>query len=663
MSTWMALDALFSVLMELEEDTRILRLSERTSRFLTDLSAGDRLLSTFDFSRPIVETGLAGVGEGELCLARSKCGKFAIRGQLIRAAQQPRRYYFAGAPWLAALQEAPHATVPQMQHFSAQDTQLDQLFHVATEKQMINDLEELNSQLNRANERESRARQARTAFFNFMSHEMRTPLNGVISGLALMEDTEVSSSQSDLIQMMQNSAKNMVNLINHVLDISKLDAGKMKVEPTSFSLRELLASTVQIQETEARRKNNRIAVRVDTEVPGVIEADDAKIRQVLLNLLSNAVKHTTEGRITIRIRQGSEITDLSGDSIPLRFEVIDTGVGIADEDQAHVFEPFYSSDRFSKSKTASTGLGLVIAKRLTEVMGGKLDFLSTAGLGTQFWFEVPVRRGKIAKASQSVREGGNFSRTFDGRVLIVDDNSTNLVLGRMLLEKFGLRVESANSGAEAIEMSVSIPFDLIFMDIAMPDVDGIEATAGIKAELDQGAPPIVAMTAHSEPESRQRYLEAGMSGYICKPATTQTLEEILTRFLSKEKPQRIHRPTHVPSPLSGEIVDSQRTLTLLSEIGRESFEQVLDMFRAELRQKLKAIKRDMRAGAADDVRRDAHTLRSIAESVGATAVGQRLHRIERAAQINDMTAVQSEFSGLAKLALESSVEISRIANR
>jgi PAS domain S-box-containing protein len=375
-----------------------------------------------------------------------------------------------------------------------------------------------------------RLAQARTEFLANMSHEIRTPMNGVLGMLNLLKDTPLTDEQRDLLQTAETSAQHLLEILNDILNLAKIEAGQMKLERTPTDLKRLVRETCEMVRPQARLKGILLREELpDGELYAL--ADPTRLRQILLNLLSNAIKFTERGEVVARLirREASAENEHA-----LRFEVQDTGIGIPPEKQQQIFEPFRQADGSTTRKYGGTGLGLAISKKLVELMGGRMGVVSQVGEGSTFWFEVSlpacdapahVRLEHQLRAAEQTPLTGL-------RVLVAEDNFVNQKVIRRTLEKWGIEAQIANNGREALEWLSREPFHLVLMDCQMPEMDGYEATRRIRAyEQPRGLHiPIIALTANALEGDREKCLECGMDDYLTKPVNPDMLWEKLTQW-------------------------------------------------------------------------------------------------------------------------------------
>jgi signal transduction histidine kinase/CheY-like chemotaxis protein/ligand-binding sensor domain-containing protein len=374
-----------------------------------------------------------------------------------------------------------------------------------------------------------RANRAKSEFLAMMSHEIRTPMNGIIGMGNLLADTPLSNGQSEYVEAIQFSAASLLTIINDILDFSKIEAGKLTLEKVGFRLRELLRNTVQMVNASAKSKNLEMTVSVDEQIPDWLAGDAVRIRQILLNLLSNSVKFTEQGSIGVAV---SADPAAEPNCVLLRVSVEDTGIGIPLEAQKRLFQSFSQAESSTTRRYGGTGLGLAISKRLAELMGGEVGFDSVPGQGSRFWFTVKLELGSEEPA-QAAKSTAHIQAPPENRgtILVVEDNQINQkVLTRQLMN-LGYAIEVAENGAEAVEMVKSGRYDLVFMDVQMPVMDGFQATRAIRsADADWSAVPIVAVTANAFQSERDKCISFGMDGYLTKPVDKDLLQEALRRW-------------------------------------------------------------------------------------------------------------------------------------
>uniref|UniRef100_A0A2A3JVT8 histidine kinase n=1 Tax=Alloyangia mangrovi TaxID=1779329 RepID=A0A2A3JVT8_9RHOB len=534
----------------------------------------------------------------------------------------------------------------------------------------ISNWKEAEEQLTEARDRALAGERTKSEFLAVMSHEMRTPLNGLLGAMQLMRDHSLTERQGDLLDRMQSSGRLLLELVNDVLDLAKFEAGKMKAEEAPFSINRLLDGLVETAQPLAQTYGNELNWRWSgPEGDGAI-GDARRLRQVLLNLVGNALKFTRDGSVEV------EVEYLDAARTEVEFRVIDNGIGIAEKDLARIFQDFETLDSSYAREAGGTGLGLGIARRFMRLMGGEIGAESEPGEGSLFWIRVPLTPVEaVAAAPEEPRDHPDApQRPLD--VLLVEDNEINRFIVREMLEGEGHKVTIAENGQAGVDAAALHRYDVILMDISMPVMDGTTASGHIRGGTGAcAAVPIIALTAHALPEERERFRKVGMTACLTKPIERPLLLRTLAEVTSGDVPALPPEPgvapaaaplltvvqpqQEVPAAPETELLDEERLGAFLSEVPRPTVDKLLERFYAEMDRNIAALAET--APDDPDLGPVAHQCAGSCGPFGVEALRRALGRIETQVKRGDQPS-RAELAALADLwqqsrsALESRLE-------
>ena len=501
-------------------------------------------------------------------------------------------------------------------------------------EERTSDLRDLSEELRGAKEIAEAAARAKSAFLATMSHEIRTPLNAIIGFGDLMRRTELSAKQRDYLGKVQSSSSSLLGIVNDVLDFSKIEAGKLGIETTDFRPGEVLEKVASLLGGRAQEKSLELAFTLDPAIPHLLRGDPHRLEQILINLVGNAVKFTERGEIAV----SASLREADGQGVSLLFTVRDHGIGISPEQRSRLFQTFSQADTSTTRKFGGTGLGLAICKQLAELMGGSIWVESEPGKGSTFGFTLPF--GRAPEASPSWTPSSHPPPSLDSlrgaRVLLAEDNELNRQLAKELLEAEGLTVTLAGNGLEALEKAAAGGFDVILMDIQMPEMDGLTAARMIRGRPGCGAVPILAMTANVLDSERAAYLEAGMNDFIAKPIDVAAMHDTLLKWVPPRDAGapavRMREEASSGFDLPG--IDSAAALRRLNG-NADLYRRLLLKFRERCRNAAGEIGAALDAEDLESAELAAHTLKGLAATIGADALAEAARTLEASLKNKD----------------------------
>lgn len=537
--------------------------------------------------------------------------------------------------------------------------------------------EQLETSVRRANELAQEATVAdlaKSQFLASMSHEIRTPMNAIIGFSEVLAEEKLTYEQKDHVSIIRGSAEHLLQLINDILDFSKIEAGKLDINITDYSLERLFVVIESLLRPMAQKKELAFEVLQCGPLPAQIRTDPFRLNQCLVNLVNNAIKFTEKGHVYVSI-SSQEVNDKPY----IRFDVEDTGIGIPADKQDSIFEEFAQIDSGATRRFGGAGLGLAITRKLAHLLGGELSLTSKVGAGSVFSLTIPAGVGVksqplfdkyklVIDLNQELETSDTTEQVkFSGRVLVAEDSQSNQMLIKLLLEKLDLQVTMAQDGKEAVDKALSQPFDLIFMDIQMPNMDGYEATRALRRN--QLKTPIIALTAYAMKGDDEKCFSAGCSDYIAKPIDRETLLRVISKYLpSKSKALSESRDSVKPkvdelSRLCSDTASSQAESaeptnqqdskvpvdwTDIMKIcdDEDTIKEVVGVILVETPQSIESLAEAIRAKDSKDIQYYGHKLKGTARHIGAVQLSEKAGRIECAGRHKDINTAASLFGDM-----------------
>ena len=396
---------------------------------------------------------------------------------------------------------------------------------------LLAEMEDANLNLKIAKDKAEEATRTKSMFLANMSHEIRTPLNGVIGLSKLLQKTELNYEQQELLNIITTSGENLLMIINDILDFSKIESGQIKLETIDFNLETLIQNIFKLLQFKTTEKGIDLNYHISDDVPKCFCGDPLRINQIIMNLVNNAIKFTHKGKVELKVSMFGQ----DKETYRLLFQVIDTGIGITEEGQTKLFKEFSQSESSITRKYGGTGLGLAISYNLVTLMNGEIGVKSEYGKGSEFWFRIQLK--KTCESKKEIK-ASQLEISKDLKILLAEDNQFNQKVSSLTLKHLGFECDIASNGKEAVTMFERNNYDLILMDMQMPEIDGLQATKIIRESEKENTKKkpvyITAVTANALVEDREKCQEAGMNNFLCKPFNEKELKNILAEATKKK---------------------------------------------------------------------------------------------------------------------------------
>ncbi len=544
----------------------------------------------------------------------------------------------------------------------------DELTHSNKSLRRFNDhleklVEERTLEASRARDEALAASKAKSEFLATMSHEIRTPMNAIIGFTELLlHKMGLNEDQRQYVERIHGSSKALLQIINDILDFSKIEAGKLDIESVDFNFNQVLNDIRNMYSQQAEKKGINLTFKVDDTIPAMLIGDPLRVTQIITNLISNALKFTEQGSVTVT----ANLVEEQDNSLIIEFCCRDTGIGIPQSAQEKLFSAFTQADSTTTRRYGGTGLGLSICRSLVGMMGGEIWLRSKVGNGTSFYFTLPFKVSEKQPEPDDNQDGAETEdRGFTGRkVLLVEDNEINQELAQALLTDMGFEMDIACNGLESLEMVKLHDYDLVFMDLQMPLMDGLTATTRIKQQQPEFKTPIIAMTANASEEDRKRCMEAGMDDFISKPISIDALQTVIGRNLNSSEtdepdtsnPRAVEEQTQIP------VLNVNQALKMMGN-KKKLLKNMLRLFVDKYTSVDLQLSELIRQQQWEEATRLAHTLKGVAGNLSAERFTQAAKQLEKSLKADCGTPdanFHNELVALSEALQELLAEIDRL---
>jgi PAS domain S-box-containing protein len=533
---------------------------------------------------------------------------------------------------------------------AAPDPKSGKIYGIARD---VTEQKRLYQELREAKQNAEKSGNLKETFLANMSHEIRTPMNAIIGFTELLLRRSLPEQEKEYVQIIKNSGQNLLRIIDDILDVSKINSGLLAFEQLPIKISKILGSLNTMLGQKAKEKNLLLTFESSGEIPETVLGDPTRLTQIIINLVGNAIKFTKEGSVRVEANLQKE----DGDNYYIEFSVTDTGIGIAPDQLEHIFDRFRQADTNTTRSYGGTGLGLSIAKQMIELQGGQIEVTSEVDKGSVFTFTLPFKKINSTQNNGSDKNiKQKLSDLSDKKILVAEDNPINIKFVSSLFNEYNISAEFAKTGKEAVEKLRNGSFDIVLMDIEMPEMNGYEATKVLREELNSNV-PIIAMTAHAMAGESEKCLKSGMDAYISKPISSELLFETMLLLLSAERP---HHQIDQPLPK----ITNLQFLKKSMRDNQQVIDETLDLFLKQIPEDLAELKIAIGEEDYSSIKKITHSMKSSVSVMGISIMLPILEKMESmSVGETSLDQISTQFSRLSNLCNQAFEEIVKEKNK